>query len=83
MISERRAAHLLMQQPDGVGLPFVGAEGVGADQLGEGAGLMRLGLPHRAHLVQHDRNAGLRELPGRLAARQAAADHMNLACHAG
>ncbi len=42
------AAHLLVQQPDGVGLPFVGAEGVRADQLGEGAGLMRLGLAVRA-----------------------------------
>ena len=75
------AAHLLMQQSDGVGLPFVRAEGVRADELGEGAGLMRLGLLRGAHLVQHDRDAGLRELPGGLASRQAAADHMNLACH--
>ena len=77
------AAHLLMQQPDGVGLPFVGAEGIGTDQLGEGAGLMRVGLPYRAHLVQHDRNAGLRDLPGGLASRQAATDDVNLACHGG
>ena len=77
------AAHLLMQQPNGVGLPFVGAEGIGTDQLGESAGLMRVGLPYGAHLVQHDRNAGLRDLPGRLAARQAATDHVNLACHSG
>ncbi len=49
------AAHFLMQQPDRVGFPLVRAEGVGADQLGETAGLMRLGHADGAHLVQDDR----------------------------
>ena len=44
---------------------------------------MRVGLPYRAHLVQHNRNAGLRDLPGGLASRQAATDDVNLACHGG
>ena len=38
------AAHLGVQQPDGVVLPVVGAEGVGADQFGQAVGLVRVGL---------------------------------------
>ena len=34
-----------------------------------------------AHLVQHHRHAGLRELPGRLAPGKAAADDMNWLGH--
>ena len=74
MISEPAAAHLLVQQADGVVLRIVGAEGVGADQLGQAVGLVRLGAAHRPHLVQHHGHAGLGELPGRLAAGEAAAD---------
>ena len=42
------AAHLLVQQADGVGLGVVGAEGVGAHQLGQPVGLVRLGHALRA-----------------------------------
>ena len=63
------AAHLLMQQADGIVFRIVGAEGVGADELGEPVGLVRIGGANGAHLVQHDRAAGLRRLPGRLASR--------------
>ena len=52
------AAHLLMQEANGVARPIVGAERVGADELGKRIGLVRLGLPHRAHLMQHHRHAG-------------------------
>ncbi len=51
------AAHLLVQQADGVGGGIVGAEAVGADQLGEAVGLVRLGAAVGAHLVQHDGHA--------------------------
>ena len=40
-------------------------------------GAMRGGRCSRAHLVQHDRNAGLGRLPRRLRAREAAADDVN------
>ena len=41
-----------VQQADGVVLPVVRAEGVGADQLGQAVGVMRVGLHagHAAHL---------------------------------
>jgi hypothetical protein len=38
---------------------------------------MRLGATHRPHLVQHDRDAGMRDLPSGLAAGEAAADDMD------
>ena len=62
-----RAAHFAMQDADRIGLGVVGAEGVGADELGEGRGAMRFGSAYGAHLVEHDRNAGSGE-------RQAASD---------
>ena len=71
------APHLLVQQADGVVGGIVGAEGVGADQLGEVFGEMRLGAAHRPHLVQHHGHAGRRELPRRFAAREAAADDVH------
>jgi hypothetical protein len=42
---------------------------------------MRLGLAQGTHLVKSDRHASLRELPGRLASRKSAANHVNFACH--
>jgi hypothetical protein len=42
---------------------------------------MRLGLAHRAHLVEHDRHAALHELPGRFAPCKATADDVNFGCH--
>ena len=70
-------AHLRVQEADRVVERIIGAERVGADQLGQPAGLVRLGRAHRAHLVHHDRDAGARRLPGGLAAGQTAADHMD------
>ena len=75
------AAHLLMQEPDGIRRPVVGAEGVGADELGKGSGLMRLGPALGPHLVQHDRHAGGGGLPGGLASGEPAADHMHRLSH--
>ena len=75
------APHLLVQQPDRVVEPVVGAERIGADQLGERAGLVRFGFAHRAHLMQDHRDARAGELPGRLAAGQAATDHLHRSGH--
>ena len=55
-----RAAHLLVQQADGVRLAVVGAEGVRADELGAVAGLVRLGQAPGPHLVQDHAGAALR-----------------------
>jgi len=70
-------AHLGVQQADSVARPVVGAEGVGADQLGQAIGLVGVGAAHRPHLVQHHGYAGFGDLPGGLGAGQAAADHMH------
>ena len=70
-----------MQQAYGVGFPFVGAERVGADELGKRPRLVRLGPADRAHFVEHDGHAGLRQLPSGLASRKAPADHMNFLRH--
>ena len=43
--------------------------------------LMRFGLAVGPHLVEHDRHAATRELPGRLAACQSTPDDMNFARH--
>ena len=69
--------HLLVQQAHGVAHGVVGAERVRADQLGQPVGLVRIGAAHRPHLVQHHRHAAPRELPGGLAAGEAAADDMD------
>ena len=76
---DQRAAlpHLFVQQADRVLLRIVRAEGIGADELGQARAEMRLGLPHRPHLVQHHRHPGARHLPRRLAAGQPATDHMH------
>ena len=42
------AAHFLVQEADGVGLPVVGAERVRADELGKAIGLVRFGRAQRA-----------------------------------
>ena len=76
-----RAPHLLMQQPDGIVGGVVGAERIGADELGESVGLMRLRRPRRAHLVERDGHGRRGELPGGLAAGKTAADDVNLLGH--
>ena len=70
-------AHFRVQQADRVVVLVVGAERVRADELGVAVGLVRGGRPQRPHLVQHDRHAGLRELPGSLGAGEAAADDVD------
>ena len=70
-------AHLAMEDADGVGRGIVGAERIGADEFGEVGGLVRRGRPDRTHLVQYDRDAGLRRLPRGFRAGQPAADDMN------
>ncbi len=71
------AAHLRVQEPDGVIGPIVGPERVGTDQFGQVAALVGGGAAVRAHLVQHGVGAGLGDLPGGFAAGQAAANDMN------
>jgi hypothetical protein len=84
-----KPAHLLVQEPDGGLFVVVGAEGIGADQLCQPLGLVRIGRAQRTHLMQGNRQAALANLPGRLRARQPAADDMDrrswfacqFACH--
>src|SRR4029077_16037116 len=76
-----RSPPLLMQQANRIAGPIVGAEGVGAYELGKRRGLMRLGALHWAHLMQDDRNTGRRELPGGFAAGQATADDVHHSDH--
>ena len=70
-------AHFGVQQADGVVGGIVGAERVGADELGQAIGAMRLGHPLGAHLVQHDGDAGIGDLPGGFRAGEARADDMD------
>ncbi len=81
MIRELRAPHLLMEEPDGIVRGVVGAERIGADELGESVGLMRLRRPRRPHLVERDGHGRRGELPGGFAAGKAAADDVNLLGH--
>ena len=69
--------HLGMQQPHGIVGGIVGAEGIGADQLGQAVGAMCLGHPDRPHLVQHDAAAGFSGLPGCLRAGETGADDVD------
>ena len=71
------AAHLLMQQPDGVMFRVVGTEGIGTDQFSQPIRLMGVGFAHGPHLVQDDGHSGARKLPGRLRPGQAAADDVD------
>ena len=70
-------AHLPVQQADGVLLVVVGAEGVGADELGEAVGLVGEGADDGAHLVQDHGHADRGDLPGGLGAGEAAADDVD------
>jgi len=70
-------AHLLVQQADRVRVGVVGPERVGADQFGQAPGLVGLGHPLRPHLVQHDGQSALRDLPGGFRTGEAAADDVN------
>ncbi len=70
-------AHLGVQQADCASGPVVGAERVGADQLGQLVRLVGVCAAHGAHFVQDHGDAGLGDLPGGLGTGQAAADDMN------
>ena len=70
-------AHFGVQQADGIVGGIVGAEGIGADELGQALGAVRLGHPLRAHLVQHHANAGIGDLPGGFRAGKARADDVH------
>ena len=70
-------AHFGVQQADRVVGGVVGAERIGADELGEAVGAMRLGHPDGAHLVQDDGDARLGDLPGGFRAGEAGADDMH------
>jgi hypothetical protein len=70
-------AHLPMQLADGVGERIVGAEGVGADELGQAFRLVRFGPADGAHLVQDDGDASLGDLPGGFGAGETAANDVN------
>src|SRR5581483_5209934 len=58
--------HLLFEETHRV-IELVAAEGVAAHQLGEPVGLVDRSRPNRPHLVERDRNAARRCLPGGLA----------------
>ncbi len=70
-------AHLGVQQADGAPLRIVGAEGIGANKLGELPGLVGGGRAGRPHFVQHDRYAAACDLPGGFGTGEASAHHMN------
>ena len=70
-------AHFGVQQADRIVGGVIGAERIGADELGEAVGAVRLGHPDRAHLVQHDRDARPGDLPGGFGAGKAGADDMH------
>ena len=74
--------HLFVEQPDRI-VDLVGAQAVGAHQLGHGFAGVRGGEAYGLHLVQTHRSAPASELPGRLAPRQAAPDHRDGFLHGG
>ena len=76
------APHLLVQETDRICFEVVGSERIGANELSQAAGLVGFRPPLGAHLVKDDRHARLRELPGRFAARKAAANNVNGFNHA-
>ncbi len=69
--------HFLVQEADRIVLAIIGTERIGTNQLGQPAGLVGRRGPVRAHLVKHDGNAAVGDLPSRFAAREPAADDMN------
>ncbi len=71
------AAHLRVQQADGVVLGVVRAERVGTHQFGQPLGPMGVGHPYRSHFVQHHTAAGIGHLPGGFRASKAGANDMD------
>lgn len=52
-----------MQQADSIIGLVVGAEGIGANELSEAVSAMCIGRADRTHLVQHNADTGVRDLP--------------------
>ena len=71
------APHFAMQNANRARLRIVGAKRIRTDEFGEVSSAMRWRLARRPHLVNHDGDVLPRDLPGRLAAGKAAADHMD------
>jgi hypothetical protein len=71
------APHFAVQNSNRARLRIVGAKRIRTDEFGEVSRLMRWRWAGRPHLVQHDGDILPRDLPGRLAAGKAAADHMD------
>ena len=69
-----------MQQADRVVGRVVGAERIGTDEFGETVGAVCFGRARWAHLVQHDVDAGIGDLPCGLGTGQAAADNVDDVC---
>ena len=76
-------AHLLMDQPHRVAGRIVRPEAVRAHQFGEVIGMMggRV-VAAAAHFGQPNGKTRLCELPGSLGSGEAAADDVNIVCHA-
>jgi hypothetical protein len=72
-----KLAHLGVEQPDRVVGGVIRTKRIGADELCETGGLMGLGHPVRPHLVQHDRDARVGDLPRSLGPGKAGADNMD------
>jgi len=72
-----RAAHLFVQQADGIVLGVIRTERVGAHELRQPVCLVRIGSAHRPHLVQHHARAVFRRPPSRFAACQPAANDVD------
>ena len=76
--------HFVMQQADRVPVAIVRAEAVGADQLGQSVGLVGGGhVARAAHFGQADAETPLRQLPGRFASGEPAADDVDIVSHHG
>jgi len=71
------AAHLGVQQADRIGGGIVGAERVGADELGQAVGPVGRGGVDGPHLVDHHGNTAGGDLPSGFAAGESAADDVN------
>jgi hypothetical protein len=70
-------AHFGVQEADGVVFMIVGTKRIRTNQLGITVGFVDGCRTQRPHFMQDDRNAGLRQLPGRLGPGEAAPDDMN------
>jgi hypothetical protein len=71
------APHFAVQNANRARMRIVGAKRIRADEFGKIVRMMCWRHARRPHLVQHDGDVLPRDLPGRLAAGKAAANHMD------